>query len=99
MNPKEQAQNLLPPGATLYPVLMDVSKSGMSARFRLFTVSEGRILDVTSLLVAAKAANGARKGRCAAVVHGCGMNRMAHLVMEVSFRLHGFAEALKCGEV
>jgi len=99
MNPKEQAQTLLPSGATLYPFMLDVSKSGMSARFKILAVLDGRILDVTSLLISAKAANGARKGRSAAVVHGCGMNRAAHLVMEVSFRLHGYATAFKCGEV
>ena len=92
-------RKLLPPGSVVYGCVRDVSRSGMS-RVITFHVTErrsdgpDRIRCITGLVARALYMRIAEprsfRGSWGLKVNGCGMDMVFHVVMNLSYALHGF---------
>lgn len=83
---RDKLRNMLKPGDTVYTVLRHVSRSGMSRRIDLYTISDGAPVFITGM---AAAAMGMRwdNDKGGIIVGGCGMDMGFHLVYNLSATL------------
>ena len=85
-NALEQLRKLCPPGGTVYTILRSVSRSGMCRHIDCYVISDGKPRWITGYmyLMQRKHVPDYKGMR----VSGAGMDMGAHLVRELSYRLH-----------
>ena len=99
MTAKEQDADLLtqartflerncPPGTTVYTDVKHVSKSGMSRDIAVYIILDGEICDISGYV--ARILGYRRRDNGGVRVGGCGMDMGYHLVMNLSYALHGW---------
>lgn len=81
-----ELKNLLPHGTTVYTSNAKVARTNMQAWLKLFIVKDGEILSIAGKV---SDALGLRWKDGTVLVHGCGMDRGFHIVMNLSYALHG----------
>lgn len=83
-------------GDTVYSTTAYVTASGMGAAYKFFTVKDGRIIPITWYIANATGTPlKDRDGERVAYVGGCGFNRPASVVMDLSQALFNDPYALK----
>ncbi|MCZ2414127.1 MAG: hypothetical protein LC136_07735 [Burkholderiales bacterium] len=92
---RERLRELLPPGSRVWTHIDHVSRSGMSRDVLVFCAivrENGRpeIMNITGMAAVATGAARSRRDRWAIVVGGCGFDAGHHVVMNLSYALHGF---------
>lgn len=96
----KQLREYLPAGSTVYTILRDVSRSGMSRRISVVAFSKGDTVDMYPLhithLVSQAIGWRIKTGfNDALVVSGCGMDMGEHLVQTLSYALYGNSHSFK----
>lgn len=96
----KELRGLLPAGSTVYTILRDVSRSGMSRKISTVAIKtddRGEIYTLNLTHLVAKALGWRVKTgfNDALIVSGCGMDMGFHLVSSLSYALYGKSDALK----
>lgn len=89
---QEKLREILSPGTTVYTVLRQVSRSGLTRRLSCLVLREGTILDITYLVALVTSFPLDRSGFL--VVRGAGMDVGFHVVYELASTLFGNGYAL-----
>ena len=86
---KEELRQLAPQGSTVYCILRDVSRSGMSRRISFYVLRDNRPRCVDHL-ISVLAVGGARRhpSKDGLVVGGCGMDMGFHVVYSLARSLY-----------
>ncbi len=87
----DRLRKWLPPGTTVYTVLRNVSRSGMSRRIDLYAWVNGEKMYLSGM---AAAVMGDRCKGGGIIVSGCGMDMGFHVVYNLAWALWG--KAFKC---
>lgn len=82
-------------GDTLYFVIRDVARSGMSRTMSVFIVKDGGLYGITHLVAKVCGYPLTRGGDVAFRVHGCGMDMRFHVASSLAVRLFGDPYALE----
>jgi hypothetical protein len=82
-----QLKKMVRPGRKVYTSLEHVSKSGMSRDISVFIVRKGEIFNITWLV--GRILGLRRQDNGGIRIGGCGMDMGYHIVMNLSYALHG----------
>lgn len=89
---KAELRQLAPTGATIYCVLRDVSRSGMSRRISFYVIQDNRPRCIDYLIEVLGTGGAKRHGnKDGLVVPGCGMDMGFHVVYSLARSLHSDA--------
>lgn len=84
----QKLQELCPPGTMIYTSVEQVSRSGMSRHIKTFISVNNEILNITYFVARALGYRISDKTG-GLVVSGCGMDMGFHVVMNLSYAIHG----------
>ena len=88
---REELRKMLKPGDTVYTVLRHVSRSGMSRGIDCYVMQDGEPRWVSRLVHRATGFSFDKKRDCLRV-GGCGMDMGYHVMMNVSYAIHGHSD-------
>jgi hypothetical protein len=85
----EMLHKFVQPGDTIYTIVTHVSKSGMSRDIKMYTIKDNEPVYLSGYVARALDLRLSNDG---VRVGGCGMDMGYHLVMNLSYALHGYED-------